>query len=529
MEDPAASQTQEKYPRWAVLEWFAFYRLCLAAGLVFAYLSPFANDWLVNADKSLSVAISFTYLLLVLLSLLLTRLRKLGKTWLVQTSVFIDILTFTLLMHGNGGVESGYSLILAIVVAAGALLLEGRQSLLFAAIATLSVLAEQTYTTLSLSQASGSYTRTGLLGLTYFTVALLAHVLYRRIQETEHLAARRLVDIADLSKLNEFIIQQINTGILVLDERRHIQMLNRAAAQLLGIPSDTKHHPHLRTLSPALWDWIERHLRVGEPTSPNTVEIQNREIEPSFLPIGDCPTCALVVFLRDKQALIQEAQQIKLASLGRLTASIAHNIRNPLSAITHAGQLLLESPVLELEEQQLLQIIVRNTKRIDEIIESVLQLSQRNQPEIQRIALQTWLQEFAEEFLELDNLPRERWKLSIEENLPEVAVDPRHLRQILFNLCDNVVQHGGDTAQLHLRAALAQDQQSVLLQVRDTGPQIEPAIAKEIFNPFFTTSVTGTGLGLYIALELSEANGIRLSYLPLEPQGNCFQLVLPTL
>ena len=526
MEDPGASEAQN-YPRWVVLEWFAFYRLCLAAGLVFAYLSPFANNWLVNADKSLSVAISFAYLLLVLLSLLLTRIRKFGKTGLVQTGVLIDILTFTLLMHGNGGVESGYSLILAIVVAAGALLLEGRQSLLFAAIATLSVLAEQTYVTLFLPHASGSYTRTGLLGLTYFTVALLAHVLYRRIQETEHLAASRLVDIADLSKLNEFIIQQINTGILVLDERRHIQMLNRAAAHLLGISPDAKNHPHLRAVSPILWDWIDAHLWSGAPAETHSLAIQDREIEPSFLPIGDCPTCALVVFLRDQQALMQEAQQIKLASLGRLTASIAHNIRNPLSAITHAGQLLLESPALGLEEQQLLQIIIRNTRRIDEIIESVLQLSQRNQPELQRIALGEWLREFAEEFLELDSLPRERLILSIEDDLPEIEVDPRHLRQILFNLCDNVVQHGGDAPQLHLRAAPAQDQQFVLLQVRDLGPPIDPEIAEDIFNPFFTTSVTGTGLGLYIALELSEANGIRLSYLPLEPQGNCFQLILP--
>ena len=533
--DSRAKDTPEPdtYPRWAALNWFALNRLSLAAGLILVYLSPFADTWNSTAPSPLIVTVSLAYLPLVLIGLILTRLRLVDKIKLAQTGVFIDIVAFTLLMHASGGIESGFGLVLAITVAAGALLMEGKLSLLFAALASFGVMAEHTYMQLYVADATGSFTRAGLLGATYFTVAILAHVLYRRIRDTERLAASRQVDIADLSKLNEFIIQRMEIGVLVVDERRRVRLMNKAAAQLLGVSVDTD-HPSLHKIAPSLCDWIEERLALSErrtTISTDTLTVKEQEIEPSFLLLGDRPASAVLIFLRDKGALIQEAQQIKLASLGRLTASIAHNIRNPLSAVNHAGQLLAESPALQEEDQQLIRIIARNTGRIDEIVESVLQLSRRNRAESQLINLASWIEDFASEAVESQSMLAEHLIVAIAADMPEVEVevDPRHLRQVLSNLCDNAVRHAGTpqrSANLELRTGLTTDREHAFIEVSDDGPSIDPDTAKEMFSPFFTTSVSGSGLGLYIALELCETNGIDLKYLPLGTTGNCFRLTM---
>lgn len=521
----------DPYPRWIALDWFAFYRLCLAAGLVAVYLSPFARDWKNMRFWPLTVSVSLVYLLSVLLWLLFTRLRLMPKVWLAQTGVAIDIFAFTLLMHANGGIESGFGLVLAITVAAGALLMEGKLSLLFAALASVGVLTEHAYMEFHVNQAaSANFTRAGLLGATYFTMALLAHVLYRRIRETERLAASRQVDLADLSKLNEFIIQRMSIGVLVLDERRQIRLMNEAAGQLLGLAQGVP-RPPLATLAPALHTWIEERVARGrkKASTNDGIPIQDREVEPSLLLLGHRPSSPVLLFLRDKRTSIQEAQQIKLASLGRLTASIAHNIRNPLSAINHAGQLLAESQALPDEDRQLIRIMLRNSRRIDEIIESVLQLSRRNRAEAQVLDPGIWIEDFASEFIESHTLPMGRLIVSVAAETPMVEVDPRHLRQILANLCDNALRHSGSAqspACLELRAGPEAGGERAFIEVRDSGPAIDPETAAEMFTPFFTTSISGSGLGLYIALELSETNGIELRYQVLEDGGNCFRLSL---
>jgi two-component system sensor histidine kinase PilS (NtrC family) len=521
---------RESYPRWRTLTWFAFFRLCLAGALVLSSLQPATAPFYSAPGRSLGVAVSLSYLFLVLLGLLVTRLRWMGKTQLAEMSLYVDIVAFTLLMHASGGVDSGFGLLLAIAVAAGALLLEGRLSLLFAALATLGVMAEQLYAQLHGPGEVGGFTRAGLLGLTYFTVAVLAHVLYRRIRETERLAASRQVDIADLSKLNEFIIQRMGMGVLVLDEGRRIRLMNSAAARLLNSSEDTDRLT-LGGIAPELSRWLAaRTLGRAQGQNADTITVKERDIEPSFVPLGDSPSAAALIFLRDKRAAIQEAQQIKLASLGRLTASIAHNIRNPLSAVKHAGQLLAESPNLAAEDLQLIDIVLRNTGRIDEIVESVLQLSRRDQALVRRLDLGPWIDAFGAELRHSHQLPGERIAVDVAPDTPAIEADPRHLHQILSNLCDNAVRHAG-TPQRPARISLCCGREAgrgpAYIEVSDDGPPIDPGTAREMFAPFFTTSVGGTGLGLYIARELSETNGMGLEYSPGQVKGNCFRLTIP--
>ena len=526
-----ASPENDAYPSWRTLTWFGLFRLVLAIDLCLFLFTPALQELATDFYQTpWTEGLVFTYLGLALLGLALTHWRLAEKATLVQTGVFIDILAFSLLMHHSGGVDGSFGLPMAIAVAAGALLMEGRLSLLFAAFATTGVMAVQINAQLSGLGPKDGFTQAGLLGGLYFMVALLAHVLYRRIQVAERLAASRQVDIDDLSKLNAFIIQRMSTGVLVLDEARRIRLGNQATAELLGTP-DPVGQP-LAKVAPELAAWLAATL---DPPAPGlapgaTVRVGERDLEASHLGLGQDPQGALLLFLRDKRALLQEAQQIKLAALGRLTASIAHNIRNPLSAVKHASQLLAESPDLGEEDQHLLAIIQRNSGRIDGIVESVLQLSRGHPPDFQTLDLGTWLQEFHVELLESRHLPRERFPLAIATDTPPARVNADHLHQILANLCDNALKHARTAhqpARLGLNAGRLPATAGAFIEIRDEGDPIDPEIAKEMFTPFFTTSASGTGLGLYIALELAATNGIALEYRAIPGGGNRFHLSLP--
>ena len=514
-----------RYPTWSALRWLFLFRLMLVVALMLAF-SPSVRDPLVpNANSHLAWQVLAGYALLVLLGGLSLHVRWPKRENQVYVAVFIDIVIFALLMHAGGGVSSGLGALLALSVAAGALLMEGRLSLLFAAFATLAVITQQTYTQLQGEGTASAYTQAGLLGVVFFAVALLAHVLYRRVRDIEELAARRKVDIDDLSKLNEFIIQNLSTGVLVVDGDRRLRLMNQAARNLLDASSAGAGTP-LRRVSAEVARWLDEHVR---PTAPQggVVQVGEREIKPSRHLLGDYRATGVLLYLRDNQELLREAQQIKLASLGTLTASIAHNIRNPLSAITHAGQLLAESEGLDPDDRHLLDIIRRNSGRIDEIVSSVLQLSRRNQLDPRLLELVAWIGELCAELRESHGLAEDALALEHEAPPVTVEVDPRHLRQIIANLCDNAVLHAGrpeHPAQVRIRVARGEGQVSALVEVRDDGPGIDEDTAREMFTPFYTTKASGTGLGLYIARELAETNGIRLYYERIPAGGSCFRL-----
>ena len=584
------------YPSWRALHWFGFYRLALALGLCLLLFVPPLESLVAGFDQTpATVSLVITYLALVLLGLALTQTRRADKAALVHTGVFIDLLVFSLLMHQGGGINSSFGLPMGIAVAAGALLMEGRLSLLFAAFATTGIMAVQIHAQLSGLGPRDGFTQAGLLGATYFMVAILAHVLYRRLQAAERLAASRQVDIDDLHKLNAFIIQRMGTGVLVVDEDRRIRLSNAAANDLLGTRAGQQQP--LARISPQLATWLGRQVagshpasrevpdtratssrgqeapltraegtriypapapspatsptplpssattsaRTAEPSPDATLRVGDRDLAISHLSLGQDGQGAALLFLRDQRALLQEAQQIKLAALGRLTASIAHNIRNPLSAVNHASQLLAESPDLSEEDRHLLTIIVRNSGRIDGIIESVLQLSRGQPPQRQTLDLPSWLEELHAELSETRRLPAERFRLDMAGETPPVLVNAGHLHQIITNLCDNALKYaakGDQPPRLTLSAGplagtspptspLPTSLPGAFIEVSDDGVPIDPEVAREMFTPFYTTSVSGTGLGLYIALRLAAINGLSLDYRLTPAGGNGFRLLLP--
>ena len=523
-----ADYNGEAFPRVSALTWLFLYRLILASALIILFAFAKETPWLAGAGDAATVRLVLgTQAALILLSGLLIPTRWLTREQQIEIAVFLDIIVYTVLMHISGGVSSGLGLLPAIAVIAGAILLEGKLSLLFASLATLAVITQQVYSENYVDSQAGTYTQAGLLGLTYFAVALLVHVLSLKLRATERLAARRKVDIADLSTINEHVIQSMSTGVLVIDGERNLILLNNAARYLLGTPNAQAGDPLLR-VSPPLRAWFTREIR-GQAARDSLIQLANAEVSPTLKLLGEERTNGAVIFLRDNRESQRQAQEMKLASLGRLTASIAHNIRNPLSSVTHATQLLAESDKLSDDDRHLLGILRRNALRIDETVSSILEFSRRQDPEAEELDLREWITAFCDEYRENRPEAADRLTLDVGDGPLTARADPRHIGQILRNLCDNACKHGarnGELPRVTLSVTREDPDDAIVITIADDGPGVAEAHVGDIFEPFFTTSNTGTGLGLYAARELAEANAIRLSYSGGVTTGARFSLTL---
>jgi len=249
------------------------------------------------------------------------------------------------------------------------------------------------------------------------------------------------------------------------------------------------------------------------------------EVLASFAPMGRDAAHAVTVFLDDAASTRQRAQQLKLASLGRLTASIAHEIRNPLSAIRHAGQLLTETPTLSSGDLRLTGIIEDNCQRMNAIVENVLMLSRRREAVIENFTLAPWLERFVMDFCRETGLPQDQIQATVTPADLVIRMDSTQLHQVLRNLCENGVRHGGPEPLLKIKVGLIEDTGRPFMEVIDSGTGIDEEVAEQLFEPFFTTVAEGTGLGLYIARELCEINRASLSLLRHEGQGTHFRII----
>ena len=204
-------------------------------------------------------------------------------------------------------------------------------------------------------------------------------------------------------------------------------------------------------------------------------------------------------------AASQQVQQLKLASLGRLTASIAHEIRNPLGAISHAGELLGESPALEPGDSRLIQIILDQSRRVNAIVENVLQLGRRGESAPESFLLVPWLERFIAEFCSTGGIAPADVALHAPNDAATVRFDTGHLHQILWNLCQNALRHAPTAGSPKVEIAVERGADgATILAVCDHGAGIAAEVRPHIFEPVFTTDPQSTGLGLYIPRETAE-------------------------
>ena len=512
---------------WKPLEFLNTYRFLISVFFTALYYADLLFPPLASMNKPLFLYTSVSYLVLSILFALMLRARKPGFKLQVSLQLFTDITATILLMHASGGVNSGVGNLLIIAVAGGSVVLSSRHALLFASLGTFAVLGEQFFAEYSGLSRASTYTQAGLLGLTLFVTAVVAHLFAKRIRESEALAKERGVDLANMAELTEHIIQRMQTGIVVIDEIAQIRLINESAWYMLGMPSMAG-RPPLREIAPELANqWA--HWKRDPESAPEAIQFSpsHASVMPRFARLSQEENPATLIFLEDTAAMTQQAQQLQLASLGRLTASIAHEIRNPLGAISHAGQLLAESPNIDPHDTRLTQIIQDQSRRMNTIIESVMQLGRRNRTQPQLIALHSFLEKFVNDYLTGQQENREAIRITIDPEDVQVRFDPTHLQQIVTNLSDNALRHSQNfpgNPKVELQGGLSLDMNRPYLDVIDHGPGIDPETAEHIFEPFFTTSTSGSGLGLYISRELAECNQANLNYIPTSTGGSCFRL-----
>jgi two-component system sensor histidine kinase PilS (NtrC family) len=501
---------------WRLMRFSNLYRCIIAS--IFLGLYFFLLDYIGNSqyNSALYFQLALAYLGTSLLTTALTWIKWPRFDYQLTLQASADIVFIVALMYAAGGVQSGFGILLILAIAATSIISEGRLALFYAALATIALLLEQSYQVLVWSERYDDYSHAVLLSLSCFATAWLAHSFGKRAQQSEALASRQSIDLENLSQINELIAQEMPDGILVVDEELKLRHHNTQAERLLGMTvmkdTDTL-DAYVPEMAALMRSWMMQSGDIGPGTVKFTTE--ERALSLRFTPVGSDRKHGAVIFIEDWSQMQAQAQQLKLAALGRLTANIAHEIRNPLSAISHANQLLQEEEQRDPASQRMLQIIADNVQRMDQMVKEILELNRRDRTRQEIIALPPFIEEFHEQFCQAEKVPFQGFALNIGDQAAEILFDRRHLNQILWNLCRNGWRHSKQqAASLSVSLLISANGRAVSLEIHDDGLGLSAEAIQHLFEPFFTTEASGTGLGLYIARELCEANGANIKYMP---------------
>ena len=521
---------------WRVIGLVNLYRLLISSGLFIVGRIQVASESLGVLHHDGLLLVSLVYFAAGVALVLLRRNLWPGLRTLALTHVTVDAIGIGALLWSCGGIASGFGILLVLPVGAMAMLAENRDAVFMAAIAALALLLQQIATQVQGAAGTAEYVVTGLLGAVLFLVSLSVRPLAHRLRESEAIVRRQELNLENMAQLSQYIVQHLRESILVVDAEDRIRLINESAASMLGdvlaVPGAL-----LGEVSPRLLYLLAtwRQSTAVNPAGEGTVAAADgtRLIQPHFAQLGTEGPGPVLIFLEDTGLVAAKVQQLKLAALGRLSASIAHEIRNPVGAMSHAGQLLAESPTIAEADRRLTEIIQTNGARVSRIIGNVLEFSRRGTSKPERLKLVPWLDAFCRDFCATLQLPEDRLAIAApaagdDFDELEVRVDPAQLQQVLWNLCQNALTHGGvETSQatIDLRYGRMAANARPFLEVADRGPGIADEDGERIFEPFFTTSTQGTGLGLFLARELAQTNGATLLHESRPGGGSLFRVV----
>ena len=533
----ASVEPKTSATRWRSLKLYNAYRLLITLLLLVTQGLLNHDSWWQNMNADLFLdffsAVTVSYFIFSVISIIFTWLEKPNIDITLPIQILIDIGFIVTLMHAQETNQGSIGLLLIITTASASLISEGRLALFYAAMASIGILLEQSYRVFLIGKSADNYTPAVLLSLGCFATAWLAYSLAKRAQDSELLASQRGLDVQNMAQINALITHEMQDGVLVVDEALKIKHYNVQAQTLLGIDSQQNddidwHDQSLHEISAEITSLMQLWLDETEPSSsfepthntvPNYLKFtsHSRELRLRFLPIAenhkpDSRKQGAVIFISDWSLMQTQAHQVKLAALGRLTANIAHEIRNPLSAISHANQLLQEEES-DPGSKRMLQIISDNVQRLDQIIKDILELNRRDRTNQEPIHLENFMLDFYTQFCAVERIPAFCFKLKCDNADTMILFDRRHLNQILWNLCKNGWRHcKNEENSLKLTVTSLAKTRTVQIEISDDGEGIPEEIRGNLFEPFFTTEKTGTGLGLYIARELADANGAKLQY-----------------
>lgn len=504
------------------------FRLLLAPTLLVIAFSPLAEALSHPYKTMLAQASALTYMGAAIVFLVVQLRRSTGAQELASFSLATDLIIISLFLHCFGGVESGLVILLMFTVGIAGLLLPLRTALLFASLVAIGLIIDA-YLANQGEASSAIGAQAALYGIAAFVTALGCSLLGRWGREYQLLAERRGVDLASLEQINELIIHRMRSGVLVVDSNGKIRQTNESAWYLLGNPPVGERN--LRVISPPLAQRLERWRRTGK-TEDEGLLLQATQVAvvPRMMSMPGLNDEVTLIFLEDTSVISRRARDLAQASLARLSASIAHEIRNPLGALSHAAQLLDESEDLVKPDRKLVNMILNHATRMNDIVENVLKLSRRERARVEPVNLVTWTRNLATEFKRYHKLPDDHVRLQVPSAAIMVLIDPGQLTQAVWNLMENALKHGRHEEtrmpKITLRVSPIRGHREMALDIIDDGPGIPLEKRSQVFEPFFTTHKQGSGLGLYLARQLCDANQAPLEYVQVPNAGACFRILL---
>ncbi len=513
---------------WKILWLYSIYRLALAGVLIFVGFSNYSPLDIDFLDEHLFILAIGLYLFFAITGSITTYIQWPDHLTQISFNTIADTVVMLKLIYSTGGMISELGLLMTIPLFTLNIIRPGQISLFITATSIVALLGLEVYLQKYHQSQARDLLQTGLLSLFILTGSWLGGKWAIKTSSTAALAKRRGLDIANLSQLNQTILDELQSGILVVESSGAIRHINSTAWEFLGKPSSWRSRP-LRQFAPEL----DKHLQVWlDNICPKiiTCDIKHQgtmELRTRFTQLGTQTKGTTLINLEDTSEQRERVQEVKLASLGQLTANIAHEIRNPLGAISHSAQLLSESPNLDKVDSRMVQIIQSNSKRMNLTIESVLNLSRKKNPNRETIRLKAWLREFLDDFISQSALNQDQIKVFVSPADCTVTFDPAHLHQIMWNLCRNAIKHATDdpaTLQLEIQGGIPNHSRDIMLNIADNGKGVSKEDRLRLFEPFYTTSESGTGLGLFMSRELAMSNGGNLEYVESAQNGSCFRL-----
>lgn len=495
---------------WTSLRYFSIGRLVLSTLLLLPVLLGDHARWVdVVVDEALYVRTAFAYLGLAFALLAVASRWRRGFQAQLTIQVLVDLSALVLLMHAAGGPRSGLGVLTVAAVAGAAVLSTSRGAAVSAALAALMLLAESAWRAIGQPSAEpAGFFAAGVIGAACFVTAAVVNRLAARLAAQEALARARGVDLQGQLALTRLVVEQLAQGVVVFGADARVRAMNPAAQALFaGAGQDDALARVLRVAQAGGGDPDGVETSLDAPGSEAARRVRLRVLRPEGVALGDT-----VVVIDDLRELEDRARQLKLASMGRLSASIAHEIRNPLSAIRHANGLLAEQ-LQDVRLQRLARIVEDNTVRIDRVVQDVLSVARRERPAQEPVDLARFLETLLPELVLTAGADRRRIAVELEAREP-ILFDPGQLRQVLVNLLGNALRYASrapGAVRIQWRRGMGD---RLELRVSDDGPGLAPGMIEHVFEPFFTTESRGTGLGLFLAREFCAANGAALRYEP---------------
>lgn len=539
----ASNSAASRETYWRSLQTFTGTRVVIAIVLLIYISFNVRNDFW-EIDQRIYMVACIAYLLLAIGFFVLVLYYRRRFLLQVLSQVLVDVAVISLLYIAAGGVRGGLGILYLFPLAGCAILAPLVWALFFVSIVTLVLLLEGGYQLIQ-TTSDASISQSGLYGAAFFAAVLVISRLAAKLIRQEELTVQHGKDLQLQQAINRLIIADMGDGILVVSSDGTVLTANPAAERMLGmafsdagVPLKLMEVASLIPIAEAFFDWMEKsaeeNLSGTWPIAGSAAYVMiNPDVESllqkaaamndiwreltvhlklRFVRVAARGQTAgrTVIFLQDVSEIENQAQQLKLASMGRLTASIAHEVRNPLSAISYASSLLAEE-LASPAQARLLAIVGDNVTRLNQMIEDILKLSRKAQPQNAPLVLADFLKEILEEFRETRALSPELIELGRMDGL-RVWFDPLHLREVVVNLLSNALRYAsGHGGSIRIYATLDAANR-LKLQIQDDGPPITPEIRLHLFEPFYTTSSKGTGLGLYLARELCLNNGAMLDY-----------------